>query len=75
MVKGELGATCPGEYTFINKGIGGNRIVDVYARIKVDTINLRPDYMSLLIGCRMVFILPLWVIGSLRMNGSRPLKK
>lgn len=55
MVKGELGASCPGEYSFINKGISGNRIVDVYARIKVDIINLRPDYMSLLIGVNDVW--------------------
>ena len=27
-------------YDFINKGISGNRIVDVYARIKQDSINL-----------------------------------
>ena len=50
MVKGQLGYEHPGEYEFINKGISGNRIVDVYARIKNDIINLKPDYMSLLIG-------------------------
>ena len=50
MVKGQLGCEHPGEYEFINKGISGNRIVDVYARIKMDIINLKPDYMSLLIG-------------------------
>ena len=50
MVKGQLGCEYPGKYEFINKGIGGNRIVDVYARIKIDIINLKPDYMSILIG-------------------------
>lgn len=50
LVKARLGFDHPGEYTFINKGIGGNRIRDVYARIKADIINLKPDYMSLLIG-------------------------
>lgn len=45
-----LGCDFPGEYDFVNKGIAGNRIVDVYARIKSDIINLRPDYMSILIG-------------------------
>ena len=55
MVKGELGYEHPGEYEFINKGISGNRIVDVYARIKSDIINLKPDYMSLLIGVNDVW--------------------
>lgn len=55
MVQGQLGFDCPGEYTFINKGISGNRIVDVYARIKNDIINLKPDYMSLLIGVNDVW--------------------
>ena len=55
MVKGQLGFEHPGEYEFINKGIGGNRIVDVYARIKSDIINLKPDYMSLLIGVNDVW--------------------
>ena len=55
MLKGELGCECPGEYEFINKGISGNRIVDIYARIKMDIINLKPDYMSLLIGVNDVW--------------------
>jgi len=55
LVKSELGCECPGEYEFINKGISGNRIVDVYARIKMDIINLKPDYMSLLIGVNDVW--------------------
>ena len=36
--------------TFINKGISGDRVVDLYARWKVDAINLRPDVVSILIG-------------------------
>ena len=47
MVQGQLGYECPGKYDFLNRGISGNRIVDVYARIKADIINLKPDYMSL----------------------------
>jgi lysophospholipase L1-like esterase len=50
LVKAELGADNPNEYEFINRGISGNRIVDVYARIKIDFINLKPDYASLYIG-------------------------
>ena len=45
----------PGEFEFFNRGIGGNRIIDVYARIKSDIINLKPDYMSLLIGVNDVW--------------------
>ncbi len=45
----------PGEYNLINRGISGNRIVDVYARIKKDIINLKPDVMSVLIGINDVW--------------------
>lgn len=38
------------EFRFINRGQSGDRITDVYARIKEDIINLKPDYMSILIG-------------------------
>jgi acyl-CoA thioesterase-1 len=35
---------------FLNRGISGNRIVDLYARWKVDAVNLKPDVISILIG-------------------------
>lgn len=50
MVAGELGAEEPGKYSFENRGISGNRIVDLYARIKSDIWNIQPDIISLLIG-------------------------
>ena len=50
LVKAALGMDHPGEYEFINRGISGNRIVDLYARIKADFINLKPDYASIYIG-------------------------
>jgi len=50
LVKAFLGMDHPGEYEFVNRGISGNRIVDVYARIKMDFINLKPDYASIYIG-------------------------
>ena len=50
LVKASLGHDNPGEYEFINRGISGNRIVDLYARIKADFINLKPDYASIYIG-------------------------
>lgn len=55
LVKGEIGLDYPNEYTFINRGISGNRIVDVYSRIKMDILNLKPDIMSLLIGVNDVW--------------------
>lgn len=50
-----LGLDYPGEFEFVNKGILGNRIVALYARMKVDLINLKPDYMSILIGVNDVW--------------------
>lgn len=55
MVGGALSAAEPYRYQFINKGVSGNRVVDLYARIKKDIINLAPDYMSILIGVNDVW--------------------
>lgn len=55
LVKGTLGFECPGEYTFLNRGVSGSRVVDMYARIKSDIINLKPDVMSILIGVNDVW--------------------
>ncbi|MDD5698839.1 MAG: SGNH/GDSL hydrolase family protein [Victivallaceae bacterium] len=33
-----------------NRGISGNRVVDLYARWKIDALNLKPDLLSILIG-------------------------
>ena len=45
----------PEKFMCYNKGISGNRVVDLYARIKIDMINLKPDYMSILIGINDVW--------------------
>lgn len=55
MTAGKIAVDWPGQYQVINKGISGNRIVDVYARIKKDIINLNPSYMSILIGVNDVW--------------------
>ena len=55
MVTGTLMAEEPYCYKCHNRGISGNRIVDLYARIKSDMINLQPDYMSILIGVNDVW--------------------
>ena len=49
-VAARLGLENPEKFTFYNRGIAGNQVVDIYARIKKDIINLKPDYMSLLVG-------------------------
>ena len=54
-VQGKLSVAEPGKHTFINRGISGNRIVDVYARIKADILNVKPDVMSILIGINDVW--------------------
>lgn len=55
MTAGKILMDYPGQFRFLNRGISGNRIVDVYARIKKDIINLKPDYLSILIGVNDVW--------------------
>lgn len=55
LVSAHLNAEEPMAYQCINRGISGNRVVDLYARIKIDMINLKPDYMSILIGINDVW--------------------
>ena len=50
LVKADLGYRCPGEYEFMNHGISGDRIVDLYARIKAGFLNWTPDYASIYVG-------------------------
>lgn len=45
----------PGKFKYINRGVGGNRSIDLLARVKADIINLKPDYMSILIGVNDVW--------------------
>ena len=54
-VKEELEFEYPNTYAMYNRGISGNRVVDLYARLKSDILNLKPDYMSILIGVNDVW--------------------
>jgi len=52
---GKIGGALLAEYPsrnlqVFNRGIGGNRVVDLYARWKFDAVNLSPDLISILIG-------------------------
>lgn len=49
-VQTRLGYEQPGKYLVLNRGVSGNRVVDLYARCKQDCWNLQPDYLSVLIG-------------------------
>lgn len=55
LIKAEMGFDNPGEYEFFNRGISGDRIVDIYARMKSDILNIRPDLMSILVGVNDVW--------------------
>ena len=55
MVAGELLFNEPYAFEFVNRGISGNRIIDLHTRIRADMINLKPDYISILIGVNDVW--------------------
>jgi len=38
------------QYSFLNRGISGDRIVDLFGRWHEDTLNLKPDVLSILVG-------------------------
>lgn len=43
------------ELEFVNRGVGGNRVVDLYARWRIDCLNIRPGMLSILIGVNDVW--------------------
>lgn len=49
-VASELISRDPQNNVVINRGISGNRVVDLYARVKEDVWNHKPDFISILIG-------------------------
>ncbi len=55
IVSSRLGFEYPGKYEFLNRGISGDRVIDLLARIKRDVINHSPDYISILIGVNDVW--------------------
>ncbi|MCR2805955.1 SGNH/GDSL hydrolase family protein [Paenibacillus soyae] len=51
LIAGKLGyELAESRHRFVNRGIGGNRVSDLYARWNEDAIHLRPDAISILIG-------------------------
>ena len=55
MTAGKITLDYPGKYQCFNRGVSGNRSVDMYARIKRDVINLKPDILTVLIGVNDVW--------------------
>ncbi|MGN7415744.1 SGNH/GDSL hydrolase family protein [Paenibacillus sp. SAF-068] len=51
LISSKLGMELAGKHkTFYNRGISGDRASDLYARWNEDTISLKPDLISILIG-------------------------
>lgn len=55
LLAGKLCAKYPGKVEIENTGISGNRVVDLYARMRVDMCNRNPDILSILIGVNDVW--------------------
>ena len=55
IVSAKMGFEHPGKYEFLNRGVSGNRVTNLLARMKRDIINLEPDVMSILIGVNDVW--------------------
>lgn len=50
-IASRIGADFPEKrYQFYNRGISGNKIIDLKKRWKTDTLDLKPDVLSILIG-------------------------
>ncbi|MFV0529330.1 MAG: SGNH/GDSL hydrolase family protein [Lachnospiraceae bacterium] len=51
VVNAILGSNAPEKgYEFLNRGISGNRVIDLYGRVYEDLILLKPDVVSILVG-------------------------
>ena len=51
IIAAKYGAVFPERnYLFMNRGISGNKVADLQARWQRDTLDLKPDYLSILIG-------------------------
>lgn len=55
VIGAQLSKENPGKMEIINRGVGGNRISDLYARMKVDCWNFNPDIISILVGVNDVW--------------------
>lgn len=45
----------PGQFRFVNRGISGDRSIDIYARRQADIFDVKPDFISILMGVNDVW--------------------
>lgn len=50
LLKSHISFEYPDQYVMYNRGISGNQVSDLYARIREDFVDLQPDIISILIG-------------------------
>lgn len=50
LLAAELGMTQPGRHAFFNRGISGNQVTDLLARLQRDVLDAQPDVLSVLVG-------------------------
>lgn len=51
IVNGLLGSEYPDRhFEFKNRGVSGNRVIDLYARVETDLFPVKPDVLSILVG-------------------------
>ena len=50
LVSATMAADHPGEYEYVNRGVGGDLLADLYNRLESDFLELKPDYASIFIG-------------------------
>jgi lysophospholipase L1-like esterase len=57
LIAAKFGAAYPERHlTFINRGISGNRVNDLASRWQAETLDLKPDVVSILIGINDILI-------------------
>lgn len=67
IINGLLGCHYPEKkFKFMNRGLSGNRIIDLYARNEMDLLPIKPDVLSILIGVND---------GPIDRNGYKPTPK
>ncbi len=55
LVTASLSLSQPGQHSFLNRGVSGNSVLDLYARVKQDVWNRAPELLSILIGINGVW--------------------
>lgn len=55
LVSSKLGRAYPEQYNFVNRAISGNKVTDLIGRWKRDCLNMKPDYLTILVGVNDVW--------------------